>query len=578
MKAKRTIERVLDKKNGQYLSASKIFSLPLQEIERLRSELSKSIEGIQDPIYVCWNCHQLVRIRGGTKRKNTTKTDIFHFAHLKDSDFCEIKTNYKYNKDEVERIKYNGSKESVLHLALKNQIASYLSNTKYVSNLKVESIIKDKSDLKKWRKPDISFEFKNHRIAVELQLSTTWLNVITQRQDFYKEQGMYVLWIFHQFNTDDDDRRLTYDDVIFTNRQNAYVFDKEAQEKSKSQNQLILNCFYRNYSIEENSLMYEWKNEIINTSKLNFDSNLFKTYYYDSDFEEETAKTLIRDRERKLRIKRLERIQLQQEEERKREDNRRKEIERIKNIKTEISFKEEDIQGVNRKLNNLKSEKFRLLNRLNKIAETIENIDKAIEDLINSKINTITDLELVNQDINIKLQNLKSLIEKERDFLHKATELQSKIVAIEELDSFGTFKVLDPKNDRDWAFISSNFADIVLLEADTRHTMFPELSKISSNYQQNRLRESTQFLIMYDFTEILNFRKLEKKSLDNEITQFSQMIVKEMKSLKKFVLTKANLLHSRTNSDIRNLDVNVSSCNNKLETLQNDLSDLKEEL
>ena len=112
--------------------------------------------------------------------------------------------------------------------------------------------------------------FWDKRIAIELQLSTTWLDVITKRQQFYKEQGIYIFWVFHVFDTNDDVRKLTYNDVIYTNNQNAYVFDKEALERSQKENDLVLRCYYKVYFKDELKLEERWDSAFIKLSDLTF--------------------------------------------------------------------------------------------------------------------------------------------------------------------------------------------------------------------------------------------------------------------------------------------------------------------
>jgi hypothetical protein len=45
-----------------------------------------------------------------------------------------------------------------------------------IEGVAIERVIR--SDVSTWRKPDINFRYKEHRIAVEIQLSTTYLDVI----------------------------------------------------------------------------------------------------------------------------------------------------------------------------------------------------------------------------------------------------------------------------------------------------------------------------------------------------------------------------------------------------------------
>ena len=58
-------------------------------------------------------------------------------------------------------------------------------------------------------------------MVFEIQLSTTYVNVIAERRDFYLNEGGMLLWIFYNF--DAGERRLTQDDVFFNNNRNAFV-------------------------------------------------------------------------------------------------------------------------------------------------------------------------------------------------------------------------------------------------------------------------------------------------------------------------------------------------------------------
>ena len=283
---KRTINEVLDIETGECINSSDFFEKDISELTLYRSELDKAIRGIREPLFTCYYCKQKIRIRGGKVRGTNRKEDIFHFAHLNDSDDCHIKTNNVYTKDEVDRIKYNGAKESILHQKIKGNIAEFLNRNlevkKQVSNVEVEKIIRNQVS-KSWKKPDINAYFLDKRMAIELQLSTTWLSVITQRQEFYKNEGIYIFWIFHNFDENDYQRKLTINDVVYTNHQNAYVFDSETYELSKQANDLILKCYFKTYFRNGMELGESWQNEFIKLSDLTFDTETFKVFFRNTE-------------------------------------------------------------------------------------------------------------------------------------------------------------------------------------------------------------------------------------------------------------------------------------------------------
>ena len=45
-----------------------------------------------------------------------------------------------------------------------------------------------------WRRPDVRAVFEGIPVAFEIQLSTTYINVIAQRREFYRREGGLLFW------------------------------------------------------------------------------------------------------------------------------------------------------------------------------------------------------------------------------------------------------------------------------------------------------------------------------------------------------------------------------------------------
>jgi len=208
------------------------------------------------------------------------------FGHLRDSDVCQFKTDNKFSKTEIERMKYNGAKESKLHYTLKNQIAFALSenckNDKGINNVQVEKVQKDKAVVSSWKKPDISAKYLTNKLAIELQLSTTFLSVIVDRQEFYKNNQIHILWVFNNFEEDLDKQKFTQSDIFYSNNKNGFEFNEEARGKSIQANDLILCCYYLEPVIQGNAIEEVLKKDYVSLSQLKFDPETYKVYYYDS--------------------------------------------------------------------------------------------------------------------------------------------------------------------------------------------------------------------------------------------------------------------------------------------------------
>lgn len=286
--SQRTIEEVLDIEVGEIISSKDFFKLPESELIYFRRIQEESAIGERKPKFICPYCRQILRILG----KPTQRGIVSYFAHLYDSDECEIKTSSNYTREEIEAIKYAGIKESQRHIELKDKIARALTNKKSkelgVRNVEVEARIQSENPLLNWRKPDVSAEFQGKKLVFELQLSTTFLSVIVARDIFYKLNNTYIIWVFNfSKNTEYVNMsNLMCKDIYYANKRNAFVFDAKAMEMSEKAKELILLCIWFEPSIINGKyisgkvIRHE---EYIHLSDLSFDDKELKPYYVDAD-------------------------------------------------------------------------------------------------------------------------------------------------------------------------------------------------------------------------------------------------------------------------------------------------------
>mgnify|MGYP001807817736 FL=1 len=241
-----TIPSVLDCETGEEVFAGPFFSQDEAAIFEIRRQLEDAIRNRRDPKYKCYYCNQLIKIRG--KAENETKLKRMHFAHQWDSDDCPIKTSQELTQQQIRAIKYNGQKESKLHERTKELVAASLESNrltgKGVTEVATETVRRDTSGLLTWRKPDVSAVYHSRQVVFEIQLSTTFLSVIADREYFYQQNQTFIIWIFKFFSDEFNKQRFTEKDVFYGNNQNAFVFDGEAISESKHQHDLILKCLY----------------------------------------------------------------------------------------------------------------------------------------------------------------------------------------------------------------------------------------------------------------------------------------------------------------------------------------------
>lgn len=583
----RTIKEVLNFETGEPIDADVFFQKPLDEIHLYRSELQKAINKERDKLFVCYYCKQHIRIRGGIAVPGKLKREAFHFAHLKDSDDCHIKTKTKFTKEEYDAIKYNGAKESLLHIDLKEKIAECLdrnsSKSLGISNIEVEKVIRSNKIEKEWKKPDINAFFNDKRIALELQLSTTWLDVITKRQHFYKEQKIFIFWIFHHFDIDDESRKLTYNDVIYTNNQNAFVFDYETYQKSIEENDLVLKCYYKTYTAQYLNVKEDWELAYIKLSDLVFDEINFKIYFYDSntrkkEVEEEIEFLEKQNEERKRQLIKEERLRKKKLEE---EENERKIKEEEKQIK--INKRNEKISLIDQSISELHRKKTKLEDSIEKVEQLLESYSASILKVEEYTLSIIDhahnrvfvirffkEKEITEQiDANIIERAVHAIQENEK-FEKEIVEKREKIKNCSNLPvrvNSKEYKSLDPKTY--WDFIVSMKSKVFILNKNYAQELFAEneLKPISSYGHFDGLRYTKEYFILFDFSERINNYETDIVDLETKIDQNKEAL-KIQKSLIKEIISKYyhNELLNCTNEkeelkkDIEKIELEIDSC------------------
>ncbi|ENZ0173458.1 DUF6035 family protein [Providencia rettgeri] len=235
-----------------------------------------------NPIALCSECFQPVVLRANIYRT------IF-FSHTNKSEDCPVKTTTNLTSDEILALKYNGQKEGKKHKENKKLLANLLKFDPFFSDkVYVESTFRETNPYgiaKRWRRPDITTsiysENREQSIVFELQVSTTFIQVIVDRENFYKENNTYIMWIFLEF----DCEQFTQLDISYANKSNAFVFDEEARNLSIKNKKVIMKCYYRKpYMTKNLSIDYTWEHQLVNFDELSFDFINKKIYFSDPVF------------------------------------------------------------------------------------------------------------------------------------------------------------------------------------------------------------------------------------------------------------------------------------------------------
>lgn len=228
------IKEVMAVDTGEHHPVATVLGNDFAELVKLRMAVSTGLHKDQ-PLYRCSICSVPVYI---CRTKNEQR---FFFKHRHEDGNCPAITRGDLNQKELDARKYNGAKESTLHLNMKNWIVECLTADGRFENIRQES--RWVGPLTgEWRRPDVSATFNGIPLAFEVQLSTTYLNVIAERRSFYLEQGGLLFWIFAVF--DSEHRRMTEEDVFYNNNQNAFIVNAQTLVDSIAGNEFMLECVW----------------------------------------------------------------------------------------------------------------------------------------------------------------------------------------------------------------------------------------------------------------------------------------------------------------------------------------------
>lgn len=281
----RVIKEIYDLETGNTINADEFFHKPMDELIKVRDTFQEYInKDIRR--FVCPKCFEMIRISGRGDERGIPSI----FTHKNDSVYCQRTTTGRSVK-EINRIKYGRYGQSQRHKKLKELLSNCLRDKNSVAlgvqNVEIEKRVNSAIPFFNWRQPDIQIEYQGKKVVFEIQLSTTFLSVIKERNTFYRLNGYFIIWVF---NFDDNSKyvdlnNLAMKDIYFANKMNAFIFDDEAKKWSSERAQLVLKC---NWLDADSCWHYPNTEERfggvpITIDQLVFDTKTFKPYFFDAE-------------------------------------------------------------------------------------------------------------------------------------------------------------------------------------------------------------------------------------------------------------------------------------------------------
>lgn len=263
------IEEVLCCDTGQSFRVDRVIGTDYAEVVKLRLHVRTRLYK-EDPAYRCAICNVPVYLCCAPTEKK------FFFKHRHENGNCPAITRGFLSQEEIDARKYNGAKESDRHRQMKEWLATCLALDGSFKDIALEQRWVGAFS-GEWRRPDVRATYNGIPLAFEIQLSTTYLDVIAERRQFYLEQGGLLFWVFADFNSENS--RMLEDDVFYNNNQNAFVLNAYTVDESLKAKEFRLECIWAEPTKGgELSAMHR---KVVAFHELTLDTAAQRAYYFD---------------------------------------------------------------------------------------------------------------------------------------------------------------------------------------------------------------------------------------------------------------------------------------------------------
>ena len=272
-----------DEVNSSVISAEALISMRERDWFGLRHDVETSIQD-GDHRYICGMCHGDVKIRAASSEFQAP-----HFWHVRDAKLCPWYVGNP-SEEQVLAAMYRGIVESERHRLLKLRVHGLLAATYGAERVHIEQRVSVTTEDGgyEWRKPDIQVKApiagKMRHLAIELQVSSTFVKVIVARQRFYRKHGVHLLWIFDQDPGAIAKLCTSQKDIFYLNNANAFMFDTLMFQASTQAEELRLRCCTQRYDPERVALVDH--REELSLENLVFDDDRMLVYKVDGEVED----------------------------------------------------------------------------------------------------------------------------------------------------------------------------------------------------------------------------------------------------------------------------------------------------
>jgi len=231
---RRVLKRALDAEELRIITSDELLKMSAEAYQQIRRGVTIGVK-TGAARYLCSRCGHPVyapNYRTGPGWKHYGREPID----------CEWWTGKTSSVDEVSARQFQGQQESPLHNKVKNLVADLLRADSRVTDVVVDEVLHGSTG---YKKPDVRAEFGGRPIAVELQLSTTQIPVIVERELFYRHEGRHLIWLTWDFEPRPyAEVRQAFRDIATAHHENLFTLDAQAIAESRRRSCLVFRVLW----------------------------------------------------------------------------------------------------------------------------------------------------------------------------------------------------------------------------------------------------------------------------------------------------------------------------------------------
>lgn len=250
--------------------ASDVLPTDTNDLSLLRSRIQRERKKSANRL-VCGFCRDPVYVNNSGSP---------HFSHYIDSGpKCPWHTLTPERLADISARRFQGRQVSELHIRLVLAIEEVLGRCSNASNIGQPDQTYFGVDSTGHRFPDLQAVYSGQQLVFELQLSSTYLPVVSDREAFYRENNAFLIWLFHKFK--DASQRQTEKDITALRSRQVFEIDDETLRCSLDANDLVVRCHWQSPVIDGDKMKWCWTDQIVQFSEIQFDEYLIEARIVD---------------------------------------------------------------------------------------------------------------------------------------------------------------------------------------------------------------------------------------------------------------------------------------------------------